>query len=139
MTPDTLLFHLRVVGVLLAVLVVVNLFVPAHLRWREELARLSLVNRQIVQVHSAFIVLVLGLMAALLLTAGSALLERTPLSRAVLAGLAIFWTVRMLAQWFFYSPEVWRGDRLRTTVHWLFSGVWVYATLVFALALRSVL
>ena len=50
------------------VLVVVNLFVPARFRWREELARLSLMNRQIFQVHTIFIVLTLALFSALLLT-----------------------------------------------------------------------
>ena len=38
---------------LMAVLVVVNLFVPARFHWREELARLSLLNRQIFQAHTS--------------------------------------------------------------------------------------
>ena len=135
--PETLLVHLRIVGVLMALLVIVNLLVPGHLRWREELARLSLVNRQIVQVHSIFIVLVLALLSALLLTSAEALLEPTALSRAVLIGLTLFWTLRMLMQWFFYSSEIWRADRFRTLVHYVFSGIWVYVALVFALTLGS--
>ena len=40
MTPDaTLLFHLRTVGVLMALLAIVNLFVPGRFNWREELSR----------------------------------------------------------------------------------------------------
>ena len=49
-------------------LVVVNLFVPRRFHWREEMARLSLLNRQIFQAHSIFIVLTLALFSALLLT-----------------------------------------------------------------------
>lgn len=46
MTPDpTLVVHVRVVGVLMALLVVVNLFVPGRCNW--ELSRVSLLNRQI--------------------------------------------------------------------------------------------
>jgi hypothetical protein len=137
MTSDagTLLVHLRIIGVLLAALVVVNLFVPQRFRWREEMASLSLLNRQIFLVHSAFIVLILALFSALLLTCGDLLLDGTRLSQAVLVGLTIFWGVRMLAQWFYYSPAVWRGNRFNTVMHYVFSAVWVYMTTTFAAAL----
>lgn len=135
--PEVLLLHLRIVGVLMAALVVVNLFVPGRLHWREEMGRLSLVNRQIFQVHSIFIVLTLALFSALLLSSGDALLQRTRLSRAVLIGLTIFWAVRMLMQWFYYSGDVWRGNRFNTVIHYVFSGTWVYVTATFALALWS--
>ncbi len=130
--PGSLLVHLRVVGVVMAALVLVNMAVPSRFHWREEMMRLSLVNRQIFQAHSIFLVLTRALFAALLLTTGEALLERTPLSRAVLAGLTIFWALRMLMQWCFYSPRLWRGDRFNTVVHCVFSVTWVYVTAVFA-------
>ena len=134
----TLLTHLRVVGLIMAVLVVVNLFVPGRLRWREELARVSLVNRQIFQVHTVFIVLILAMFAVLLLTSADALLEPTRLSRLVLGGLTIFWGVRMLTQWFYYSPAIWRGDRFNTAMHGIFSVAWVYVTAVFGAAFWSI-
>jgi hypothetical protein len=58
------------------------------------------------------------------------------LSRAV-TGLTIFWSLRMLMRWFYYSPEVWRGNRFNTVTHYLFSGAWVYVTATFAAALWS--
>jgi hypothetical protein len=133
--PATLVVHLHVVGLVMALLVVVNLFVPGRFRWREELSRVSLLNRQIFQAHSFFIVLLLALFSALFLTCADALLEPTRLSRAVLAGLTIFWGLRMLVQWFFYSPAVWRGDRFNTTMHGIFSMTWIYVTAVCAAAL----
>ena len=139
MTPDpALVFHLRFVGVLLALLAIMNLFVPRRFRWREELARVSLLNRQIFQAHTVFIVLVVALMSVLLLTCAEALLEPTRLSRAVLAGLTVFWGLRMLMQWFFYSPRVWRGNRLHTVMHGVFSLGWIYVTAVCAMALRAI-
>lgn len=135
LSPDTLLLHLRLAGVVMASLVVVNLLVPRRFHWREEMSRLSLVNRQIFQAHSVFLVLTLALFSALLLTCGPALLEPTRLSRAVLAGLTIFWGLRMLMQWCFYSPLLWRGHRFNTVMHYTFSVVWVYVTTVFAVAL----
>ena len=139
MTPDpALLLHLRIVGVLMALLVAVNLYVPGELRWREELSRVSLVNRQIFQAHTVFIVLLIALTSALLLTSAEALLEPTRLSRAVLIGLTLFWGLRMMMQWFFYSPRVWRGNRFYTVMHAVFSLGWIYVTAVCALALRAI-
>ena len=139
MTPDpTLVFHLRAVGVLMALLAIVNLFVPGRFNWRDELSRVSLLNRQIFQAHTVFIVLIIVLMSALFLTCAEALLEPTRLSRAVLTGLTIFWGLRMLMQWFFYSPRVWRGNPFNTVMHGVFSVGWIYVTAVCGLALRAI-
>ena len=139
MTPDpALVFHLRAVGVLMALLAIANLFVPGRFNWREELSRVSLLNRQIFQAHTIFIVLLIALMSALFLTCAEALLEPTRLSRAVLIGLTIFWGLRMLMQWFFYSPRVWRGNSFHTVMHGVFSIGWIYVTAVCGLALRAI-
>jgi hypothetical protein len=135
MHSDLVLVHLRIVGVVMAWLVFVNLYVPGRFHWREEMARLSLLNRQIFQAHSVFLVLTLALFSALLLTCSDTLLEPTRLSRAVLIGLTIFWALRMLMQWWFYSPEIWRGHRFNTVMHYMFSATWMYVTIVFAAAL----
>jgi hypothetical protein len=132
--PGLLLVNLRVVGIVMAGLVVLNLFVPRRFRWREELARVSLLNRQIFQVHAFFLVLTLALFSALLLTSADALLQPTRLARAMLAGLTLFWGARMLVQWCYYSPATWRGDRFNTAIHVLFSGLWIYVTGVFGAA-----
>ena len=92
-------------------------------------------NRQIFQAHTVFLILTLALFAALLLTSSAALLEPTRLSRTILIGLTIFWGLRMLRQWWFYSPRLWRGHQFNTMMHYLFSVVWVYVTIVFAAAL----
>lgn len=134
-TREMLLVHLHVGGLAMASLVIVNLFVPSRFHWREEMARLSLVNRQIFQVHTVFLVLILALFSTLLLTCASELLEPSRLSRAILLGLTIFWGLRMAVQWCFYSSELWRGHRFNTIVHVAFSVLWVYLTSVFAVAL----
>ena len=137
--PALLLLHLRIVGMVMAGLVIVNVCVPARFHWREEMARISLLNRQIFQAHAVFLVLTLGLISALLLTCGDALLEPTRLSRAILIGLTIFWTLRLVMQWGFFSPALWRGHRFNTAMHYLFSAIWVYVSTVFAAALWTTL
>ena len=136
-SPDALLVHLRIVGVVMMWLVLVNLYVPHRFQWREEMTRLSLLNRQVFTAHNLFLILTLVLFGLLLLVLGDALLEPTRLSRAVLAGLTVFWGARMLMQWWFYSPAIWRGNRFNTRMHYVFSVVWIYITAVFAAALWS--
>jgi hypothetical protein len=135
MSPDTLLVHLRIVGAIMIWLVMLNIYVPRRFNWREETARLSLLNRQIFAAHNVFLILTLALFGLLLLVLGDTLLEPTRLSRGVLMGLTAFWGLRMLMQWWFYSPAIWRGNRFNTRVHYLFSTLWVYVTAVFAAAL----
>lgn len=127
--------HLRLVGVLLFVLLTLNFVLPRRFHWREELARLSLFNRQIFIVHAMFICLTLAMFGALSLFYAPALLQPHPLAKAVLAGLTLFWFVRLLVQWFVYSPDLWRGKRFETFVHILFSGLWLYFTATYGLAL----
>lgn len=74
--------HLRIAGALIAGLAVRNVFVPVRFGWREELSRVSLLNRQIFQVHTIFLIVTLALVSVLLLTCADALVEPTRLARA---------------------------------------------------------
>ena len=127
--------HLRAVGVLLLLLSALNLYVPRRSEWKREMAGLSLLNRQIFLVHSGFIILILLLFAALTLVLPHELLSPTPLARAVLGGLALFWFIRLLVQWFVYDRRLWRGQAFNTAMHFLFTGLWAYFTATFATAL----
>ncbi|HTL27924.1 MAG TPA: hypothetical protein VL282_01835 [Tepidisphaeraceae bacterium] len=126
---------LRIAGMLLVLLAVVNLFVPRRCRWADDLPRMSLLNRQIFVVHAAFIVLTVLMMAGVTLTLPHDLMAPSRLSRAMLAGMAIFWFARLLVQWFYYDRAIWRGDRLNTVMHFAFTLLWCYLSGTFAFAL----
>ena len=129
-----LAFHLRLAGVGLLVLAAAHLLFPAWLRWREELARLSLLNRQIFHVHTFFVCLVLAMMGALSAFGTTVLLTGGTLGRWVLGGFAGFWAARLICQWLVYDPSLWRGDRGRTAIHLFLTGVWTYLTVVYGTA-----
>lgn len=124
--------HLRLAGFLQIALAGLHLFFPRRFNWKEELSRLSLLNRQIFYVHTFFVCLVLVLIGALSLFAPHDLLQPTPLSRMVLGGFAGFWGLRLLFQWLVYDSSLWRGNRFHTLAHWAFTGLWVYLTAVYA-------
>jgi hypothetical protein len=134
MTPEP---HLRLVGVLVLLVAALHGFFPRWFAWRDQLARLSLLNRQIFLVHAGFIVLVLALTGLLSLLAPRELLRPGLLGTLVLLGLAVFWAARMLAQWFVYDAALWRGSLSRTMLHGLavilcayFTGVYSWAAAV---------
>jgi hypothetical protein len=125
MTP-----HLHAIGALFLCLAFLHVGFPRYFNWRRDLASASLINRQMMQVHTAFIALTVFLIGALCLTSADDLVG-TRLGKRVAMLLGIFWTLRLLVQLFWYSPALWRGKRFETCVHVLFTILWLYASVVF--------
>ncbi|MCB9164333.1 MAG: hypothetical protein H6592_07865 [Flavobacteriales bacterium] len=125
-----MIIHLRIIGFLFMALAVVHVGFPRYFKWRTQLAGMDLINRQMMQVHTFFIALVVFLIGLLCATSAAELVL-TPLGRRISLGLGMFWGLRALVQWFVYSPELWRGKRMETTIHIVFSLLWVYCTVVF--------
>ena len=124
--------HLKIIGSLLIVLALAHIGFPQHFKWKEELKSISIINRQMVYVHSFFIAFTVFLMGLLCLTSSSELLG-TVLGKRISLGLGIFWTTRLFIQFFGYSSKVWKGKTFETTVHIFFSLFWVYLSAVFIL------
>lgn len=122
--------HLHVIGAFLILLAFIHVGFPRYFGWGQQLASLSPINRQMMQVHTFFIAFVVFLIGLLCLTSADELTS-TALGRRVCLGLGIFWGARALVQWFFYLPELWRGKRFETAVHVVFSALWVYCAVVF--------
>src|SRR6476619_3910207 len=108
--------HLKIIGVLLIGLAWAHAFFPRHFRWKEELVSLSLLTRQIMYVHTLFIALVVFLMGLLCVTSADELVSTT-LGKRVSLCMGIFWTTRLLVQFFGYSSELWKGKPFETGVH----------------------
>ena len=125
-------FHLQIIGYILFGLAVLHLFFPRYFSWRKELRPLSLINRQMMYVHTFFIALMILLIALLCLTSYQDLVA-TSLGRRLCLGLGIFWSFRLLVQFVGYSPRLWRGKRFETSVHILFTLLWSYVSAVFVI------
>jgi hypothetical protein len=122
--------HLNIAGILLILLSLLHLIFPMYFKWKVELNSLSHINRQMMYVHTFFIALTVMLMGILCITS-SAEIADTLLGRKVAFGFGIFWIARLVIQFFGYSAELWRGKRLETAVHILFSILWIYLSVVF--------
>jgi len=115
---------------LLIVLSLVHVIFPKRFGWKNELKSLQLLNRQLMYVHTFFVALVVFLMGILCLTSANELVE-TNLGRKVAFGLWVFWTLRLIFQFFVYSTDLWRGKKFETAVHVVFSLFWIYLSMVF--------
>ncbi len=128
--------QIRIVGVILMLLAFLHGIFPRYFNWATDLKGISLVNRQMMYIHTFFIALTLGLMGCLCLTSAPALVS-TKLGNRICLGLGIFWVARLLIQFLGYSAELWQGKRMESTVHVVFSVLWMYISIVFMLIAKN--
>jgi hypothetical protein len=122
--------HIQIIGCCLILLGFVHAIFPKQFNWKQELSALSIINREMMYIHTFFIAFMLLLIGVLCLTSSTELAE-TPLGKRISLGLGIFWTVRLYVQFFGYSSKTWRGKTFETIVHVLFSIFWAYLCFVF--------
>ena len=122
--------HFKIIGVVLMALALIHIIFPKYFNWEEELKSLSLMNKQMMTVHTFFIALTVFLMGLLCLISTNELIE-TKLGKTICLGFGIFWTIRLFIQFFIYSPKLWRGKTFETIVHIVFSFLWFYLSFVF--------
>lgn len=122
--------HIKIIGFLLIALALVHIIFPRYFNWEKELKSLSLINRQIMTIHTFFIAFTVFLMGLLCLTSSNELIE-TNLGKKISLGLGMFWTVRLFIQFFGYSTVLWKGKKLETSIHILFSIFWIYFSSIF--------
>jgi hypothetical protein len=119
-------------GILLA-----SAMVPQVLDWKGSLRNLDLLSRQLIWVHGAFIVLVIVAFGLLSLMFSRELASGTPLARALCAFIAIFWTARLIVQFFVFDAKAFlKNVFLKTGYHGL-TLVFAYHGIVYSLAALS--
>lgn len=122
--------HFKIIGFLLMGLALVHIIFPKYFNWKEELKSLSLINKQMMTIHTFFIALVVFLMGLLCLTSTTELIE-TNFGKIISLGLGIFWSLRLIIQFFGYSTKLWKGKPFETIIHILFSVLWIYLSIIF--------
>jgi hypothetical protein len=123
----------KIAGILLIVLSLIHIIFPKRFEWKQQLATLSLINKQMMHVHTFFIAFVVLLMGLLCLTSSNELINTT-LGKRIDLGLGIFWAARLFVQFFVYSAAHWKGKAFETAVHIFFSFFWAYLSTLFLLA-----
>jgi hypothetical protein len=108
--PSILVF-LWLAGFVQIAIASANLFIPKKLNYRENLARVAPIIRQIFVVHSVYIVGVVLLFAAVTLGFAAELASGRGLGRFLAAAMAIFWLCRAPVQLLYYDASLRRTNR----------------------------
>ena len=122
--------QLKIIGIVLMALALVHVIFPRYFQWKTDLHPLSLINRQVMYVHTFFIALTVFLMGLLCVSSAPELVT-TVLGKRISLGLGFFWLCRLWIQFFGYSSELWRGKLFETTVHIVFAILWTYLSTIF--------
>ena len=124
--------NLKIIGSCLILLGLIHTVFPKQFNWKQELSLLSIVNKEMMYVHTFFIAFTLFLIGLLCMTSSGDLVSTT-FGKRISLGLGVFFLLRLLVQFFGYSSKTWRGKIFETTVHVLFSIFWTYVTVIFIL------
>jgi hypothetical protein len=111
MTSHAMSDAMRAAGAIYVGIMVANVPLPRRLRLQERLAGVPGFVRQIFYVHWIYIVLLLGMFAALCFGFASDLSGATALGRFLSAVMAAFWLLRMGLQVFYYDRQLRRENR----------------------------
>jgi hypothetical protein len=122
--------NLEIIVYILILLALGHVIFPHYFNWADELRQVSLINRQLMYVHTFFIGLVLMLMGLLCITSANEIIS-TALGRRIALGLGIFWLARLFIQFFVYSPELWKNKLRETLIHVVFVLLWTYLSAMF--------
>lgn len=134
-TTDILIVALQTVAVMQATVAVINLALVRLLHWEKEVANMSLLLRQVFQIHAWYISLTMAIFAVLTWRfAGEMARGTNPALQWLNASIAFFWGLRVVLQFVHYSPSHWRGRPGRTVIHCLLIATYLGFTATYLLA-----
>ena len=127
---------LRAAAIAQFAVAILNFFLIRIMKWRADLERAPLLVREVFLIHVVFISITLSIFAVLTWRfAHQIATAANPLAIWLALAIGLFWLARSIMQWSHYSSSHWRGDRLRTLIHWtLFLGYGAMAVVYFAAA-----
>ena len=99
---------------------ILNLFLIRIMNWKPDLDRAPLLVREVFRIHIFFISITLTIFAVLTWHFANEIATATnPIAMWLAIGIGAFWLVRSIMQWSHYSASHWRGNVLRTAIHWM--------------------
>src|SRR4051794_8257225 len=118
MNTTTLLLLLQTAAGAQMAVAVLNLFLVRLMKWESDLARMSLLAREVFRVHAWFISVTLAIFGIVTWRFAASMANgNEPIGNWLCAGIGIFWAIRTVLQVTYYSSSHWRGQMGRTVAH----------------------
>ncbi|MBK8207647.1 MAG: hypothetical protein IPK87_12800 [Planctomycetes bacterium] len=134
MTDETLMWLIRAAGAGHFAVVAASTGAPKVLRWKEELARLRPLNRQIFSTYAGYILTINLLFGLISIAAPQWLIDRTPLAACICGFIALYWGARLLLQFVYYDNSAAPPGFQYKLAEWVFIAHFAYFTGVFGFA-----
>ena len=97
-----------------------NMRLDKLLDWDTELKGVSKLLREVFYVHKWFITITLLIFGVITIRFANDIGTGSyEMARWFAGGIGIFWAIRTVIQWLFYSSSHWKGNPGRTAVHWI--------------------
>jgi hypothetical protein len=118
MNTTTLSILLQAAAIAQVAVAALNLFLVRLMKWEPDLARMSLLVREVFRVHAWFISVTLGIFGALSWRFAAEMASGADvIGKWLCLGIGIFWAIRTVLQVTYYSSSHWRGQMGRTLAH----------------------
>jgi hypothetical protein len=134
MKMNTLIALLQIAGIMHIGLIAAGLLMPRAVNLSAHLATLPPFVRRLYWVYYAFIGLCLVGFGSISFVMASQLATGAPLSRAICAFLAVFWTLRLVAATFIFDVRPYVTSSLLRVGYHATNVAFVYLPVVYALA-----
>ncbi len=132
-TDDLLTNLIRLAGLLQLSVLVASALVPTQLNWREGLANLPRLYRQLFWTYGGYVVGMIIFLGVLCIAFPGELASGDPLGRFLCGFIAVFWGVRLTLQWWLdarpYLTRWWlvAGEVVLTLLFTFFTGLFAFA------------
>ncbi len=122
--------NIKIAGIFMILLSLMHIGFPRYFKWEIELKKVSLINKQLMEVHTFFVAFTVFLMGILCMISSNDLIN-SMLGRRISMGLGVFRGLRLFIQLFGFSSSLWKGKTFETSMHFLFTIIWIYFTISF--------
>ena len=99
--------------------------VPARLGWKDDLKALTPFNRKLMWTYGGFTVFTITAFGVLTLALHGELLSGTPAALGLAVLIGVFWLLRVLVDFLYFSHADWPAGRFTALGHTLLTGLFI--------------
>lgn len=124
---------LQVTGLSMIMLALGHAYLPKLLNWKDDLDKLTSINKEVFVVHSLFIVVGILLLGGVCLFFSEALVQKSQLALIASACFAMCWLSRLICQFITFSGDITTSRKVDRVMRIAGTLVWIFYTAVFTI------